>query len=245
LTPERMLATVAPLATLSAPPMPVETPVPFKTRVAAWLLAGLMRLLFRSGRKHYLGLSVLRRQFEQGEPFILVAWHNRNILAPFAYLAHRPAGRVFRPLASASRDGTLAATAMHYLGAECIRGSSSRGGSAALREMLRAAKQGCDLGITPDGPRGPVHIVQPGVVAAARMTGLPIIPMSYQARRRKTLRSWDRMIVPAPFTRLVFAYGEPIRVARDAEEPALEAARQAVEAALLALDQQVLEAVDR
>lgn len=223
--------------------MTAVAPIPLKTRVAAWLLAALMRLLFRSGRRHYLGLEHLQRQFEHGEPFILVAWHNRNILAPFAYLAHRPAGRVFRPLASASRDGTLAATAMHYLGAECIRGSSSRGGSAALREMLRAAKQGCDLGITPDGPRGPVHVVQPGVVAAARMTGLPIIPMSYQARRRKTLRSWDRMIVPAPFTRLVFAYGAPIRVARDADEAGLEAARLAVEQALLTLDAEVMEAV--
>jgi lysophospholipid acyltransferase (LPLAT)-like uncharacterized protein len=238
-----MLATVALLATLFLPEMPADPPIPLKTRIAAWLLAALMRGLFRSGRRRYLGLAHLQQQFERGEPFILVAWHNRNILAPFAYLAHRPAGRVFRPLASASRDGTLAATAMHYLGAECIRGSSSRGGSAALREMLRAAKQGCDLGITPDGPRGPVHVVQPGVVAAARMTGLPIIPMSYQARRRKTLNSWDRMIVPAPFTRLVFAYGAPIRVTREAGETELEAARLAVEQALLALDEAVLDAV--
>lgn len=238
-----MLATVASPATLSRVEMPADSPIPLKTRVAAWLLAALMRLLFITGRKRYIGLEHLLRQFDQGEPFILVAWHNRNILAPFAYFGHRPQGRLFRPLASASRDGTLAATAMGYLGAECIRGSSSRGGSAALREMLRAARQGCDLGITPDGPRGPVYVVQPGVVAAARMTGLPIIPMSYQARRRKTLRSWDRMIVPAPFTRLVFAYGEPIRVARDVDDAGLEQARQAVEEALLALDQAVLEAV--
>lgn len=235
-----MLATVCDPATHVLPPMSADTaPVTMKSRLLGWLLAQLMRLLFWSSRVHYHGLEHLQRQFDQGQPFILVAWHNRNVLGPFGYFAHRPKGRVFRPLASASRDGTLAAMAMHYLGASCIRGSSSRGGSAALRDMLRAAKQGCDLGITPDGPRGPVHIVQPGVVAAARLTGLPVITMSYDARRKKRLRSWDRMIVPAPFTLLRFAYGEPIYVPREIDDDGLERYRQQIEASLLALDRQV------
>lgn len=217
--------------------MPVATaPEPFKARLAGWLLAGLMRLLYGSSRKVYRGLEQLTRRFASGERFILVAWHNRNLVAPFGYLAHRPPGRVFRPLASASRDGTLAALVMRYLGAECLRGSSSRGGAIALRDMVRAVREGADLGITPDGPRGPVHRVQIGAVAAAKLTGLPVIPMSVAARRAKRLKTWDRLLLPAPFTRLAYVYGEPITVPREADDALLEAKRRELETALLALD---------
>ncbi len=219
----------------------MPAPMPLKARLGGFLLAALMRLIYFSSRRQFHNLAVIERQFASGEPFILVSWHNRNILAPFGYLAHRRGQRRFMPLASASRDGSLAAAAMQSLGVTCIRGSSSRGGSKALRQMLKAAKAGNDLGITPDGPRGPLYKVQPGVVASARMTGLPIIPMAYQARRKVLLKSWDRMIVPWPFNRLVYAYGEPIRVPRDADEAALEAFRQQVEHALMTL----VETVDR
>ena len=211
-----------------------DTPrYPFKAALGGFMLALLMRLIFLSSRKRYTNAEVLQQRFDSGQPFILVSWHNRNILAPFGYLAHRRPGRRFMPLASASRDGTLAAAAMHYLGVTCIRGSSSRGGSKALRQMLRAAKDGNDLGITPDGPRGPIYEVQPGVIASARMTGLPIIPMAYQARRKTLLRSWDRMIVPWPFNRLHYVYGDPITVPREATEAELEGYRQAVQTALM------------
>ncbi|RZO85622.1 MAG: DUF374 domain-containing protein [Oceanococcus sp.] len=206
---------------------------PWKTRVLAALMSGLMRFIHATSRKRYTNLAVLKAQFDSGKPCIIVAWHNRNILGPFGYLAHRPPGRVFSPLASASRDGSLAAAAMDNLGVECIRGSSSRGGAQALREMLRAAKRGHDLGITPDGPRGPKYKVQAGVIAAARLTGAPIIPMTYQARRRKELSSWDAMIVPYPFGQLHYVYGDPIQVPRDADEAECERLRLQVEQALM------------
>ena len=209
---------------------------PFKTRVLARILSGLMRFLHASSRKRYDGLEVLQAQFSSGQPCIIVAWHNRNILGPFGYLAHRPRGRIFSPLASASRDGSLAAAAMDNLGVQCIRGSSSRGGAQALREMLRAVKKGHDLGITPDGPRGPKYKVQPGVIAAARLTGIPIIPMTYQAARKKELGSWDAMIVPHPFTRLQYVYGAPFTVPREASETELEALRLQLENELLRIN---------
>ena len=156
--------------------MPTDVaPITVKARVLGWLLAQLTRLFYVTSRKRYHNKALLDAHFASGQRFIMMAWHNRNIVGPMGYVAHAPRGRVFRPLASASRDGTLAAMTMHYLGVDCIRGSSSRGGTQALREMLRAAKAGADLGITPDGPRGPVYQVQAGVVAAARMTGLAII----------------------------------------------------------------------
>lgn len=202
---------------------------PLKARVLGWMLSWLMRLIFTSSRKRYTNLQVLERHLDRDQPFILVSWHNRNILACFGYLAHARRNRRFIPLASASRDGSLAAAAMHYLGVDCIRGSSSQGGSKALRQMLRAVKLGHDLGITPDGPRGPKYKVQPGVIATARMTGLPIIPMTYQAQHKKILRSWDAMIVPHPFTCLHYAYGEPIHVAKDADEAEMERCRLKLE----------------
>jgi lysophospholipid acyltransferase (LPLAT)-like uncharacterized protein len=217
-------------------------PIPRKPAFAGWVLSLIMRLVFFTSRKRYTNPKVLRHHFDGGQSFILVAWHNRNLFAPFGYLAHASAGRRFRPLASASKDGSIAAAAMRGLGVECIRGSSSRGGSAALRQMLKAARRGDDLGITPDGPRGPKYVVQPGVVAAARMTGLPIIAMSCQARRKKILRSWDAMIVPYPFNRLHYAYSEPIAVARDADDAAMEQVRLEVERELMRLGE-IVEAV--
>lgn len=211
------------------------TGIAFKTRLSGWALAWVMRLIFFTSRKRYTNLQALRGQLDSGQPFILVSWHNRNILASFGYTAHSRTPRRFSPLASASRDGTLAAMAMRALGVECIRGSSSAGGAAALRQMLKAVKSGQDLGITPDGPRGPKYVVQAGVVTTARLAGVPIIPMAWQARRRKELRSWDAMIVPYPFNRLHFAYGDPIRIPRDADAEALEQGRLQVEQALMDL----------
>lgn len=215
----------------------------FKARLLGWLLSAFMRFIFVTSRKRYTNLEALWYQFEIGEPFILVSWHNRNILASFGYLAHKRPDRTFAPLASASRDGTLAAMAMHYLGVDCIRGSSSKGGSKALRKMLRTVKIGNDLGITPDGPRGPKYVVQPGVISTARMTGIPIIPMAYQARRKKILGSWDAMIVPYPFNKLEYAYGDPIRVPKSASEADQEALRAQVESELMRLVDQVDAAV--
>ncbi|MGQ0697940.1 MAG: lysophospholipid acyltransferase family protein [Panacagrimonas sp.] len=208
---------------------------PLKARVLGFILSLVMRLIFFTSRKTFTNAAVMERHLDQDRPFILVSWHNRNIMACFGYLAHQRPNRRFIPLASASRDGSLAAAAMHSLGVECIRGSSSQGGSKALRQMLRAVKAGNDLGITPDGPRGPKYKVQPGVVTTARMTGIPLIPMAYQARRKKILQSWDAMIVPYPFNELHYAYGEPIHVAKDADEAEMERCRVRVEQEMMRL----------
>ena len=88
------------------------------------------------------------------------------------------------------------------------------------------------MAFTPDGPRGPRHVVQPGVIQAARLARIPIIPVAFGASRSRRLRSWDRFLVPLPLARGLFVYGDPIEVPRDADEAALEAARAALEAAL-------------
>ena len=118
---------------------------------------------------------------------------------------------------------------MEHYGVQPVRGSTSRRGPQALLEMARVARRGYDLAVTPDGPRGPKYEVQPGVVQLARVSGHPIVPVSAQIFSRKELRSWDAFQVPLPFARCEIQVGESVRVARDADEAALEEARATVE----------------
>jgi lysophospholipid acyltransferase (LPLAT)-like uncharacterized protein len=118
-------------------------------------------------------------------------------------------------MVSQSWDGELTSRTLDRLGIDTVRGSSSRGGAAALRDALRRAREGSDLTFTPDGPRGPLRVVQPGVVVAAAITGMPVVTTALAANRARTLRSWDRMLVPLPGSRVDIVYGEVMRFARD------------------------------
>ena len=149
---------------------------------------------------------------------IFAHWHGR--LMPLTY-HHRNRGLV--PIISRSGDGEYIARIVQNWGFDPVRGSSSRGGTQALREMLRYARAGKMLVFTPDGPRGPREEVKPGVLIAAQLTGLPIVPASAAATRGWWLGGWDRFLIPKPFARVVLGFGEPIHVPRDADEAALNA----------------------
>jgi lysophospholipid acyltransferase (LPLAT)-like uncharacterized protein len=115
-------------------------------------------------------------------------------------------------LISRHGDGRLIAFAIKLLGIHSVAGSSSRGGSRALLELIRLIQAGADVGVTPDGPRGPRYEVKDGVVALAQKTGAFVYPVSYSTERKWQLRSWDGMIIPKPFSRGVLIIGEPIVV---------------------------------
>ena len=116
-----------------------------------------------------------------------------------------------------------------------VRGSSTRGGVAALRESLRLLKGGGYVAISPDGPRGPRMRVQPGIIGLARLSGVPIVPLTFAVSRRKVARSWDRFVIALPFGRGVFAWGPPLHVSADAGDAAMEDARRTLEERLNAL----------
>jgi hypothetical protein len=160
-------------------------------------------------------------------PVIYVVWHGRLLLLPYLY-GHRGC----RVLASRSRDGELVARWARRFGLEPVRGSSSRGGSDALRALARALRAGGEVVVVPDGPRGPREVLKPGVIALARLTGAPIVPMAVGASREWRVRSWDEFRIPRPFARCVMRFGEPIHVSRAADRTGEEAARKEVEAAL-------------
>ena len=160
-------------------------------------------------RLRYHGAERIRAWEAAGEHFILAFWHRHLLLMPYGYR-----GRRISVLVSQSRDGELIARTVARFGIDASRGSSSRGGLAGMRSLLRKAEEGWDLAFTPDGPRGPASEVQPGVVLGAAATGLPIVPVAMAASRERRLRSWDRFLVPLPGAVVHFVYGEPLAVAR-------------------------------
>ena len=172
---------------------------------AAWTI----RLLAASVRIRCHGDAEQRRREAAGERMILAFWHRHLLLMPYGYR-----GRRISVLVSRHRDGELIARTVARLGIDCSRGSTTRGGVAGLRALLRKARAGYDLAFTPDGPRGPAGKVQPGVIQAAAATGFPIQPVALAASRCRRLGSWDPLVVPLPFSTVHFVYGEPLAVAR-------------------------------
>lgn len=171
------------------------------------------RLLRFTMRLEWRGRETVDALRDGGGQHILALWHSRFLMMPYGYLGDR-----LTVLASRHRDAELVSRLLSRYGFDLTRGSSTKGGAAGLLELVRKAREGWDLGFTPDGPRGPRRRVKPGVIAAARLTGLPIVPAAFSARPAWRLRSWDRTLVPRPFGRGIFVYGEPLRVPRKASE---------------------------
>lgn len=182
-------------------------------------------------------------------PVIYAMWHGRILMLPCLYgslrrpparhprthaeraptpLAWVPAPRGYpaphprvHVLASLHRDGELVARFVRSFGFEAVRGSSTRGGSGGLRHLARLLREGAEVAMIPDGPRGPRGVAQPGVIALARFTGCPIVPLSFSATRAWRLRSWDEFLIPKPFSKAVVCFGPPMTV-----PPAIDRSRQ-------------------
>jgi lysophospholipid acyltransferase (LPLAT)-like uncharacterized protein len=190
--------------------------------------------LYRTLNVTFLGEERVRPFYERREPFIFAFWHNRLLMMPFLYR-----GEV-RPyvLISQHGDGELIARVCERFGFGTVRGSTTRGGFGALKGCIRLARQGHLLGITPDGPKGPRYVVQPGIIAVAQLTGLPIMPICCGASRYKELASWDRFRIPLPGADFVFTFGEPVSIPRRIEEDELELYRRRVERRLRRLGEE-------
>jgi lysophospholipid acyltransferase (LPLAT)-like uncharacterized protein len=171
-------------------------------------------------------------------PVIFATWHNRLFLAPYL-LKRFWRGRRVAVMVSASKDGERLADVLRRFDLICVRGSSSRRGKEALRELTRLVEEGYDAGITPDGPRGPKCVVQDGVISLAQLTGAPIVPVSYKATRKIIFKkAWDNFIVPVPFARLTLRVAPPLTVAPDASDAERERKRLELQTALLQISQE-------
>jgi len=143
--------------------------------------------------------------------------------------AHR--GEGIATMASQSKDGEWIARWLEKNGYVVVRGSTTRGGSQGLREMVRLVRSGRHAALTVDGPKGPPRVVQPGVVQLARLTGAWILPITSSCSKARFLASWDRYLLPYPFSKAVVAYGEPFPIPQDmTDETALARIASALDA---------------
>jgi len=176
----------------------------------------------REGTEHFEGIR------RQGKRVIFVFWHGQ--LLPLVH-HHRNEGIVV--LVSDHADGEYITRVILQHGFGAARGSSTRGGVKGLKGVLRAARAGHDLAFTPDGPRGPRHEFKAGALLAAQLTGLPLIPIGVGGDRAWYLKSWDRLMIPKPFSRLRIRYGPPRWVPRDASEEVLSSLGRELEEELM------------
>lgn len=151
---------------------------------------------------------------DSGKGLIYAAWHNQQLFLLYPYK-----GQKIAPLISQSNDGEYIARVLPYFGMEAVRGSTTRGGARALIKLLQAARKGYRPMLTPDGPRGPIYTVQPGILFLAKKTGLPIIPVGTALSHKFKAGSWDRMRVPLPFGKTALTYGKAIWVKSEEDFP--------------------------
>ena len=181
------------------------------------------------------GAENLDQAYRQRGQIICAFWHNRTFLLPFIY-CYEMRLKHLAAMVSRSRDGQFLADFLERFGFQTIRGSTTSGGTKTFIQAVRVARQGYDVAIAPDGPRGPCYQVQPGIIKLAQMTSLPIVPVSYQASIRREFHSWDRFIAPAPFSRIAFEVAPAINVPRRATRQELDHAKQRLQDQLMQLN---------
>lgn len=187
-----------------------------RARLLATSVSGFIKILAKTLRYDTQGVHPFLEEVID-RPFIIAIWHNRLALSLPLY--QRMVARSHPPhrmaaLVSASRDGAMLAHILTSFSVRPVRGSSSKRGVPALKELVRCARDGWDIAVTPDGPRGPKYQLQEGVITSAQLTGLPILPVSYHLKSKLTTKSWDGFQIPLPLTRCTVLAAKPLEVPR-------------------------------
>lgn len=201
-----------------------------RTRTARLISAvggGLLTALMRTTRYEIGNEKVYEEWLKPRRAAVYLIWHGR--LVPCSYRHH---DHGVATLISLHRDGDYIAGVVEGWGYQVIRGSSSRGGTGALRQMVRLLRAGVPLAVTPDGPRGPRQRMKLGPLLAAQMAAVPVILVSAGTDRGWWFEGWDRFVIPKPFSRIRLSYADPIWIPRDADEAELTRIASEVEATL-------------
>jgi lysophospholipid acyltransferase (LPLAT)-like uncharacterized protein len=208
---------------------------PWVQATLAWFAARYIGLVKRTTRWR-IEMPEATRALMLGERAAIACfWHGRLLVMRAAW-QRKP--KQFHMLISGHRDGAFIARAMRLMGMAVITGSGTspeRGGSDALREMRGVIARSCVVGVTPDGPRGPLMRAKGGAVLVGQQTGAPLVAVSGSVKRARMLKTWDRFLLAWPFNRGVILFGEPILVAADARLEEFEAARRRLEGDLIRL----------
>lgn len=200
--------------------------------LAAWLLdtwSRTIRFEVKVGN-----IERLLKRHEAGESLIVSLWHGE--LFPFCGIAQQTKAR-FMVFVSQSKDGEIIARVLERLGHSTVRGSSTRGGVRALLQAKRTMERdNCMAAFTVDGPRGPRHKAKDGIIYLAQRAGAKIVPVRAYPERRKEFNSWDRFILPMPFTRCSLYIGEPMEVTTEKlDKEVLKRERERLEAQMRSL----------
>ena len=182
--------------------------------ILSFLGYAYIQLVYRSSCWQYKNRHIIERYINTNKPFIICFWHGRLMMLPLAWQWDKP----FKMLLSEHGDGTLIAKILKLFKIGCVAGSTTRGGAKASLALIQLSREGMTIGITPDGPRGPIHKVSPGTAALAKWTQADLIPVTFTTRRRRHLKTWDDFLFPFPFTKGVFAIGDPIPYPKDDSE---------------------------
>lgn len=198
---------------------------------------GLARMYFRTIRIESFNEKMILRHLESGGKLIAALWHQR-IISVIGYA--KRFGAKYHPsvMISKSRDGDLAAEVFSRMSFRPVRGSSSRDGKQALAALVDDLKDHPFAVHILDGPRGPRGVVKPGLIALAKQSGVPIVPFYLSINRAWVLRSWDRCLVPKPFSKIVVRWGRLITVPKDMDERTFEEIRLGIEEEML-IDQRI------
>jgi lysophospholipid acyltransferase (LPLAT)-like uncharacterized protein len=193
----------------------------------------MLRVLFSTLRLNLEDRAGLGRNVPKS-PVVICFWHNRILGITLCFIRHYPgeARKGVTVLTSASRDGEVLAQLVGQFGMRAVRGSSSRRGSRALRELVDLVESGHDIAITPDGPRGPRYFFGPGAISVAQLTATPIIPMHAKFSSCWRMKSWDGFIIPLPFSTISVIVDNPILVPRELTNAEFEVVRSRVETLL-------------
>ncbi len=212
--------------------------------ILPWAGYLIIKLIGATQRTRVLNLHVMKEIFAKHGCAIFAFWHNRLMMIPYIY--RRLFGmKDIVTLISSSRDGEYFVRALKVFRPYVVRGSSTRGGTTAFKALVRRIREGMDCIITPDGPQGPKYTVQPGTIALARLTGVPIIPVSYWSSQCKILNTWDGFILTLAFGRTTYVFGDPIYCPTKAGESEMDALAETLREALLAASRQAGERASR
>ena len=173
--------------------------------IADYLITALLWLIFLTCKKQYKG------KMRQKEPGVVLCWHEYLAFMPFTYKKYWQK-RIF-VIISDHKDGEIIARVNRRFGINALRGSSSKNAVRVFVGALRELKNGADIIITPDGPRGPRHFISDGSVTIAQKAGVKVAVLSYSASKFWRFKSWDKMILPKPFSRVTYTLSEPFSLA--------------------------------
>ena len=179
--------------------------------IVCWLGAKYIKFVSFTNSWSFINKKYVENLWKKNEAFILCFWHGRLLMMPLSWNIKKK----INVLISAHSDGQLLSKTVKYFDIKTIIGSSSKGGSEAIRNIIKSLKSGISIGMTPDGPRGPRMKINSAIIKIASLTGNKIVPLSYSVKKKFFLNSWDKFLVALPFGKGCFVWGKPIKIKKN------------------------------